>query len=134
MPRTLRFRVEKLIRDRLPAIMQADGLTTFERALPLPDFQAALAAKLVEEAREVVAAASRADLVEELADVAEVLLALTAAYGIDAAEVEAARVAKRTVRGGFDDRVWNAAVAAPEGCPALDYYLQRPGLYPQVDG
>jgi predicted house-cleaning noncanonical NTP pyrophosphatase (MazG superfamily) len=133
MPRTLRFRVEKLIRDRLPAIMQADGLTTFERALPLPDFQAALAAKLVEEASEV-AAASRAELVEELADVAEVILALTAAHGIDAAEIEAARVAKRAARGGFDDRVWNAAVAAPEGSPALDYYLQRPQLYPQVDG
>lgn len=133
MPRTLRFRVEKLIRDRLPAIMQADGLTTFERALPLPDFQAALAAKLVEEAREVAAAASRAELVEELADVAEVILALTAAHGIDAAEIEAARVAKRVARGGFDDRVWNAAVAAPEGSPALDYYLARPQLYPQEE-
>lgn len=130
MPRTLRFRVEKLIRDRLPAIMQADGLTTFERALPLRAFQAALTAKLVEEAREVAAAQTRAELVEELADVAEVILALTAAHGIDAAEVEAARVAKRDKRGGFDDRVWNAAVAAPEGSPALDYYLARPQLYP----
>jgi len=133
MSRTLRFRVEKLIRDRLPAMMQADGLTTFERALPLPDFQAALAAKLVEEAQEVASAPSRADLVEELADVAEVLLALTAAHGIEAAEVETARLAKRVSRGGFDGRIWNAAVAAPEGSPALDYYLARPRLYPLED-
>lgn len=133
MSRTLRFRVEKLIRDRLPAIMQADGLTTFERALPLPDFQAALAAKLVEEAHEVAAAQSRAELVEELADVAEVILALAAAHAIDPAEVEAARLAKRDSRGGFDGRVWNAAVAAPEGSPALEYYLARPQLYPLVD-
>lgn len=133
MPRILRFRVEKLIRDRLPAIMQADGLTTFEHPLPLPDFQAALSAKLVEEAREVAAARSRAELVEELADVAEVILALTAAHGIEAAEIEAARVAKRETRGGFDGRVWNAAVAAPEGSPALDYYLARPQLYPHEE-
>ncbi|MGA0600751.1 nucleoside triphosphate pyrophosphohydrolase [Caulobacter sp. KR2-114] len=131
MPRTLRFRVGKLIRDRLPAIMQADGLTTFERALPLRDFQAALAAKLVEEAREAAASGTRAELVEELADVAEVILALTAAHGIDAAEIEAARIAKRAARGGFDGRVWNDAVAAPEGCPALDYYLARRHAYPQ---
>ncbi|MBS0412108.1 MAG: nucleoside triphosphate pyrophosphohydrolase [Proteobacteria bacterium] len=130
MSRILRFRVGKLIRDRLVAIMRADGLNTFERALPLPDFRAALAAKLVEEAHEVAAAETRADLVEELADVAEVLLALTDAHGITAAEVEAARQAKRAAKGGFDGRVWNAAVAAPEGSPALDYYLARPQLYP----
>jgi len=132
MPRTLRFRVEKLIRDRLPAIMQADGLTTFERALPLPDFQAALAAKLMEEAREAAAAESRADLVEELADLAEVVMALAAAHGIEPEEIEAKRLAKRAERGGFDGRVWNDAVAAPEGSPALDYYLARPQAYPQV--
>jgi predicted house-cleaning noncanonical NTP pyrophosphatase (MazG superfamily) len=130
MPRILRFRVRKLIRDRLPAIMQAQGLTTFERALPSPEFAVALAAKLVEEAHEVAAANTRDEIREELADVSEVMLALAAAHGLSLAEIEAARIAKRQAKGGFDDHVWNDAVAAPQGTPALDYYLARPGLYP----
>lgn len=130
MPRILRFRVQKLIRDRLPAIMQADGLTTFERPLPDLEFAAALAAKLVEEAREVATAKTRDEICEELADVSEVILALAQVHNLTLAQIETARIAKREARGGFDERVWNDAVAAPEGSPALDYYLARQDLYP----
>ncbi len=133
MPAILRFRVEKLIRDKLPAMMRAQGLTTFERALSDPEFANALAAKLIEEAREVAAARSREDIREELADVSEVILALAAVHGLSLAEIEAARLAKREARGGFDDRIWNAAVAVAQGTHALDYYLARPDLYPQEE-
>jgi predicted house-cleaning noncanonical NTP pyrophosphatase (MazG superfamily) len=132
MPPMRRFRVEKLIRDRLPEIMREQGLAVFERQLAPDERISCLKAKLLEEAGEAAAAGDRADMLNELADVSEVILALAAAYAFSAAEIEAARLAKRAERGGFDAGVFNAAVEAPDGHPALDYYLARPEAYPEV--
>jgi predicted house-cleaning noncanonical NTP pyrophosphatase (MazG superfamily) len=132
MSEVVRFRVEKLIRDRLPRIMRDQGLSVFERRLDDVEFVDSLKAKLVEEAREAAGAASRAALVEELADLAEVILALTRVLDIGAEEVESVRAAKCAERGGFDDRVYNAAVSGPADLPAVAYYLERPGQYPRV--
>jgi predicted house-cleaning noncanonical NTP pyrophosphatase (MazG superfamily) len=129
--RIRRFRVEKLIRDGLPAMMRAQGLTVEDRRLGDEEYRAALLAKLCEEAAEAAGAASGEALLEELADVAEVTHALLALIGRTPAELEQFRLAKRAARGGFDERVYNAAVSAPDGAPALDYYLGRPD-YPEI--
>lgn len=127
---TLRFKVGKLIRDGLPAMMQAQGLTTFTHRLDNEAFEACLKDKLVEEAAEARAAQTAAELLEELADVSEVLLALAARHGLSAADVEARRLAKRSDRGGFDGRIYNAAVEGEAGSAAVAYYLARPDQYP----
>ena len=129
----MRFRVQKLIRDRLPAIMRAQGLQVFDRRLNDAEFIAALKDKLVEEAQEVGAATSQDDLIDELADVMEVIAALAEASGVTPGEIEARRRAKRAERGGFDERVFNAAVEARDGLPAAEYYLARPMQYPRED-
>lgn len=129
---TMRFRVEKLIRDKLPAMMRGQGLTVFDRRLDDEAFRASLREKVVEEALEARAAVSRDDLLGELADLTEVILALGAAEGLTSADIETCRLAKREERGGFDDRVFNAAVEAEDGLPAADYYLTRPSQYPRV--
>jgi predicted house-cleaning noncanonical NTP pyrophosphatase (MazG superfamily) len=129
---SMRFRVEKLIRDKLPAIMRAQGLAVFDRRLDDDAFRVSLREKIVEEALEARAAGSRDELVGELADLTEVILALTAAEGLTSAEIEIRRLAKREERGGFDERVFNAAVEADDGSPAADYYLARPSQYPRV--
>lgn len=129
-----RFKVDKLIRDGLPAMMRSQGLSVFTRHLDDAEFLARLKDKLVEEAREAQAAGSREDLVEELADVREVILALLGAAGLSEAEVEGRRLAKRAERGGFDDRVHNAAVEGEDGAAAVAYYLARPLQYPEETG
>lgn len=129
----MRFRVQKLIRDRLPAMMRADGLAVFDRRLDDTEFAQALCDKLIEESHEVREAASANELTGELADVMEVIHAMAAVHGLSMSEIEAKRLAKRTERGGFDGRVFNAAVEAPDGLPAADYYLARPKQYPRED-
>ncbi len=129
----MRFKVEKLIRDRLPAIMRGQGLAVFDRRLDDADYDAALRAKLIEEATEAQGAGARAELTDELADLTEVMLALAALHGIAPDEIEARRLAKREERGGFDARVFNAAVEADDDLPAADYYLARPQQYPRVE-
>lgn len=127
----LRFRVEKLIRDKLPQIMRDQGLAVFERRLEDAEFDQALRAKLGEEAAEVAASADRDELAWELADLAEVILALAKLHGLTPEDIEARRLAKRAERGGFEGRIYNAAVEADEDLPAADYYLARPGQYPR---
>jgi predicted house-cleaning noncanonical NTP pyrophosphatase (MazG superfamily) len=127
----LRFRVDKLIRDKLSAMMQGQGLTVFTRRLDDAEFVARLKDKLVEEAAEAQRAGDRAELIDELADLREVTLALAGAVGIDEAEIEAWRLAKHAERGGFDARVHNAAVEGETDSVAVAYYLARPTQYPQ---
>ena len=128
----MRFKVGKLIRDRLPAIMRAQGLAVFDRRLDDDEFLEALKEKLLEEAAEARDAAPH-ELAGELADVLEVLRALADAHGLNWDDVEARRLAKRDERGGFEGRVFNAAVEAEDGLPATDYYLARPSQYPRED-
>ena len=132
MTEVLRFRVEKLIRDKLPQIMRDAGLKVFDRRLEDAEFVQSLKVKLGEETAEVAVATSADEVLGELADVMEVVLALADAHGFTAVDLEAARRAKFEERGGFTERVYNAAVEAEESCPAVAYYLARPEKYPRL--
>ena len=92
----------KLVRDRIPAIIQAGGHTPVTSILDEEAYIAALHRKLDEEAAEL-----HADpCLEEMADLAEVLLALCEAHGYTAEELHAARLKKREERGGFRERIF----------------------------
>lgn len=97
----------KLVRDRIPDLIRADGRVPVIRTLDSNEYLAALLDKLVEEAGELRAAEPEHRLAE-LADVHEVLRALTAHLGIHPEDVTAAAECKRIERGGFDDRLWLA--------------------------
>lgn len=92
----------KLIRDRVPELLEARGevITTIE--LRGDELLTALRAKVVEEAAEVAAADTRDALVEELADLREVLSRLGEVAGITDDELRARAADKRRTHGGFD--------------------------------
>jgi predicted house-cleaning noncanonical NTP pyrophosphatase (MazG superfamily) len=111
--------------------MRAQGLTVVTRRLDDAEFVQRLKDKLVEEAVEASTAGGRTELIDELADVREVMLSLAEVSGITQDEVEARRLAKRAERGGFDARVHNAAVEGDADSVGAAYYLARPSRYPQ---
>ena len=89
----------KLVRDKIPEILDQKGVA-YEKTIASPaEYQEELIKKLTEEAAEFAEAASA----EELADVIEVVEALKKlpAY----ATVEAVRQKKVTERGAFNDRI-----------------------------
>ena len=112
--------------------MHRQGLRTFERVMDEPEFKHRILDKLVEEALEVRGARTRAELIEELADVHEVLLALVALYDLSRDEIEHRRLDKRAQYGGFDGRIYNEAVETSEDDSAAAYYLARPDKYPRT--
>ena len=111
----------KLIRDAVPQVIEAKGLTPVLRVAEPAEYRKLLIAKLHEEAAEVEQALTgTADspdsntVAGELADVMEVLLAIAADIGIGPAEVEQARVSKAEERGRFTRRlVWSGNLSRP---------------------
>lgn len=93
----------KLVRDRIPDLIEADGGSVTVRVLDGQEFEAALRAKLLEEAAEL-AAASGAAVTEELADVREVMLAIAKCHDIEWTEVERVARDKLAECGAFDHR------------------------------
>ncbi|MBW4659918.1 MAG: nucleoside triphosphate pyrophosphohydrolase [Drouetiella hepatica Uher 2000/2452] len=101
----------KLVRDRIPEIIQATGQRCAVEVMSKEEFHQALRAKLMEEAQEASAAAST-ELVAELADLCEVMNALMAAHNIDHEAVLAEQKRRQTERGGFSRRIrllWSGA-------------------------
>jgi predicted house-cleaning noncanonical NTP pyrophosphatase (MazG superfamily) len=94
----------KLVRDRIPELVAANGQPgTFQQASKA-EFALCLRAKLLEEAQEA-ATASPADLAEELGDVLQVLYALAELAGCAAAEIECARARKARTHGTYTRRI-----------------------------
>ncbi|HEX6921763.1 MAG TPA: nucleoside triphosphate pyrophosphohydrolase [Actinomycetes bacterium] len=95
----------KLVRDGIPDLIRDQGGTPQLTRLAANQRQAALLAKLREEADEL-AAAEGTERLGELGDVLEVVRALADELGVTWAEVEAAAGAKRAARGAFAEGWW----------------------------
>lgn len=91
--------MEKLVRDRIPSIMQASGLQPLVRYVSSAERLNWLQAKLYEEAREL----ERAPSLDECADVFEVVRAIAEVLGFNMEEVALAADLKRDARGAFHD-------------------------------
>ncbi len=102
----MRIEHDKLVRDRVVDAIIADGHTCKVERLSPERYLIELKRKLVEESREVLAAETRDDVVAELADVAEVILAMIAVIGVCEEDVELERRARFARRGGFTERVF----------------------------
>jgi len=116
------YSINKLIRDGIPAICEADGITLELKTLTGHDLTQALQQKMVEEAQEVATAPSPEKTKEELADVLEVAHALCAQLGCTMADIETLRQHKRTKRGGFEGGTFNTTATMAANNPARKFY------------
>lgn len=92
----------KLVRDRIPELIRAQGETPHTRILEQEEYTACLEAKLGEEVSEY----QKERNLEELADILEVVYALAEDLGHTRQELEAVYDHKHEDRGGFRDRVF----------------------------
>ncbi len=92
----------KLVRDKIPAIIEAQGEHANIRILDDTQYRRALEAKLDEEVAEFHTDKS----LEELADILEVVYALTEAGGHTKQALFDACDRKREARGGFAERIF----------------------------
>lgn len=127
------FKIEKLVRDQVPSILRAKGIVVHERAMEQDEFLQKLKDKLLEEGEEVRQTQSSEELLEELADVLEVLQAISSTAGITMEEIEKKRIEKRQIKGGFEEKIFNHRIDIEDTNPAIAYYLNKSAQYPQTD-
>ncbi len=92
----------KLVRDKIPEIIEESGRKAKIRYLDNEEFYEALKVKLLEEMTEFL----ESDRREEIADVLEVLDAILKAKGIGWDEIRQLQDEKRYARGGFEEKVF----------------------------
>lgn len=100
----------KLIRDRIPEIIQKDGNTADIIILSEESFKQAIKEKLIEEATEVCNAQVRDDILSELADLQEVMDTIKQMYNINTLEVNTIQAVKALQRGKFEKRLYLKSV------------------------
>ena len=91
----------KLVRDRIPDIIIASGKTCKAEILSTNNYLRMLDAKLDEELAEY----HKDQNIEELADLLEVIRAVTVARGYSLEDLERVRAEKAAKRGGFEKRI-----------------------------
>ena len=104
-PKTIRRRTakayNKLVRDRIPEIIESSGKSCTTEILSVGDYLRMLDAKLDEELEEY----HKDQNIEELADLLEVIHAAAIARGYTLEDLEQIRAEKAAKRGGFEKRI-----------------------------
>ena len=96
----------KLVRDNIPRIIEQNGEKPIIEILSDNDYELELLKKLKEECSEVMTSKSSDELLEELADVYEVLNALARIQNKTMDDVVKIAEQKKLKRGGFEKKIY----------------------------
>lgn len=96
----------KLIRDKIPEITKADGWISETKVLNKKDYILELRKKILEEAKELNEGSGHDNLIEELADIQEIMDALLKVKNVKFSEFRKIQTKKRQKRGGFEKRLF----------------------------
>ncbi len=125
------FLLNKLVRDKIVADMQAMGQQAIFRKLDDAEFRQKLAEKLVEETAEFKASSPEKAL-KELADVLEVVEALAKEYGATPEQLRQIQAERRAKRGGFEQRLYVERLDLQDNDKWAAYYAANPIKFPEI--
>ncbi|WP_342480246.1 nucleoside triphosphate pyrophosphohydrolase [Paenibacillus sp. FSL L8-0340] len=94
----------KLIRDKIPQIIEASGKQCTVKVMEDTEYIEALKTKMQEELNEFLEASEDQQL-EELADLLEVMYSFVQTKGVSVDELERIRKEKHDKNGGFQERL-----------------------------
>ena len=96
---------KKLVRDNIPNIIRNNGEEPITRILSDSEYKIELEKKLLEECQEVINSTEE-DRIEELADLLEVMMALSNIQGKTLEDIIKVCDSKRHKRGGFQQKIF----------------------------
>jgi len=126
------FKQNKLIRDKILGIMEGKGSKLYSYNLNDQDFLKQLKIKLIEEATEVHRAQTEKEILEELADVMEIIHSIIKINNLTIKDLELAQEKKRNEKGGYLQRIFLTFAEHPKDSPQERYCLANPDKYPEV--
>ncbi|HSW75520.1 MAG TPA: nucleoside triphosphate pyrophosphohydrolase [Candidatus Saccharimonadales bacterium] len=126
------FKQNKLFRDKISDLLEPLGSKLYWIELSEQDFQKQLKIKLIEEAHEVQQAASKESILDELADILEVVDALRQSYGFTTKQLNDYKQKKREEKGGFDGKKFITFAEHPINSSMEKYCLENSDKYPEI--
>ena len=96
----------KLVRDRIPEIIEGTGKKFSTRIRSNDEYITELKNKSFEELHEYRDAETREEALEELADLMEIVHAIAKSHGTTLEEVEEIRRRKAEKRGAFEEKIF----------------------------
>lgn len=96
----------KLVRDKIPEIIENNGEIPIIRKLDDEEFKLELKRKLLEEYNEVIKAQTADELLEELADMLEIIATISQLENSNLSSVISIMNEKRQKRGGFSKKLF----------------------------
>lgn len=96
---------DKLVRDKIPEIINASGKKCVCRNASNNERLGFIAKKILEEAHELVNAHNEKEILEELADLTEVIRTLMKELDISCENLTDAQIEKNNNKGGFENFV-----------------------------
>ncbi len=127
------FRLNKLIRDKLPMFYQSIGQKANLRVLSKDEHTLELIRKIVEEAGEIPTKdITKKKLIEEVADIQQAIDDLMKLHGVTAEEVAKTQKSKDEYKGGFSKGIFIETLDLQENDTWIDYYRAEPDRFPEV--
>lgn len=121
----IKFKANKLVRDKIPTILKNDGIDCECRIMDQEEFFDSLKEKIVEEAKEVLTSKNREELIEELADLIEVIEKICVEARISKPDIDNTRIKKYKEKGIFDNRIFIQNFLLPENHNKIKHYIDK---------
>ncbi|MFZ1301306.1 MAG: hypothetical protein WAQ27_01865 [Candidatus Microsaccharimonas sp.] len=125
------FLFNKLIRDGLEATYVELNQQATYRKLSNKEYIQALKDKLIEEAKEINPE-DRESVINELADVCQVIEDLSNAYNISSVEINTVKDAKFKKKGGFSKALFVEKLKLTDDDEWNDYYRKEPEIFKEL--
>lgn len=127
------FKLNKLIRDKLPMFYESIGQKASLRILTKDEHTQALLDKIVEEVNEIPESnIPKKKLVEEVADIQQAIDDLCKLHNIDKSEIKTVQKAKDEYKGGFSKGIFIETLELQANDTWIDYYRADPEKFPEV--
>ena len=127
-----KFKQEKLWRDKAVDLLEKMGSKIHWEKLNEEQFAEQLRIKLLEEAEEVCSAKNKEGVLEELADLLEVISAFCELHDVTLQDIVELQTKKRNERGGFQGRKFVTVAEHPVGSFGEQYCLKDQEKYPEI--
>lgn len=127
-----KYQFKKLIRDKFFEHMTSDPKQKPDyRILNDEEYEVELKKKLIEESSEIEKT-NDAEIVEEIADIYEIIDHILELKNISKEDVLKKQEAKREKAGSFSKKVFIESNTVEEGSDAQKIYLAQPEKYPEI--
>ncbi len=130
--KTKKFRLNKLVRDKVKDIFEKDNCTVYVKELSDDEYIQALHDKLYEEVEELCDVESKEELIEEMADIFQVLETICTMADVSVESIIKTQEEKLEKKGGFQDGLFIDYIEHAEDHPYTEYYAKQPDKYPEI--